>query len=303
MNSAGNQDIGQRSLPKGPLGAFYPGSDTEQPGGIYKLLTLLAGGGGYKPTNSGESMSPIEREQRRLEIEIKKKQLEELNRTDNVPGVPEMFDKLNIPKEQEEDFQVKTTTQNIRGIAVQVPTLERKKTLPASEIKDYNLLSNSHRMMKKNMEFLQEKGLEIGPGLSTRPGAVADILGQTKDSDFNTWKASVGRSFDIYRKWITGAQASYKEINWIAPNYPKATDSKEIFTQKSIDVMKDIEANSTNLLNNFSEGGYAVSKMRKGLMFSGEQIKETKVSGTTENPPQVGQMFNGEKILKVRRIK
>ena len=39
-----------RSLPKGPLGAFYPGSDTEQPGGMYKLLTLLAGAGGYRPS-------------------------------------------------------------------------------------------------------------------------------------------------------------------------------------------------------------------------------------------------------------
>jgi hypothetical protein len=48
-----SQQPGTRSLPKGPLGAFYPGSDTEQPGGIYKLLTLLAGGGGYNPTNEG----------------------------------------------------------------------------------------------------------------------------------------------------------------------------------------------------------------------------------------------------------
>jgi len=39
-----------RSLPQGPLGMFYPGSDTEQPGGMYKLLTLLAGAGGYKPS-------------------------------------------------------------------------------------------------------------------------------------------------------------------------------------------------------------------------------------------------------------
>ena len=38
-----------RREPGGVLGQFSPGSDTEQPGNAYKLLTLLAGGGGYKP--------------------------------------------------------------------------------------------------------------------------------------------------------------------------------------------------------------------------------------------------------------
>ena len=39
---------GERTLPEGIGGLFYPGSDREQPGAIYKVLTLLAGGGGYK---------------------------------------------------------------------------------------------------------------------------------------------------------------------------------------------------------------------------------------------------------------
>ena len=202
---------------------------------------------------------------KKQEMRLKQLQIEELESSNKPLSTEEMFTQMNIPQEQREDYQVKITNENIRGIIKQIPTMERKKTLPATEIKDYNLLSNAHRMMKKNKEFLEEKGLAIGPGLSTRPGAVADILGQMKGSDFNTWKASVGRAFDIYRKWITGAQASYREINWIAPNYPKATDSQEIFTRKSLDVMKDIEENSKNLLNNFSEGGYAVSGIRKNL--------------------------------------
>ena len=45
-----NQPNVARGEQKGFLNQFKPGSDTMQPGDIYKVLTMLAGGGAYKPT-------------------------------------------------------------------------------------------------------------------------------------------------------------------------------------------------------------------------------------------------------------
>ena len=48
-SNAANPNI--RAEQTGVLGAFSPGSDTKQPGTVFKILTLLAGGGGYEPTS------------------------------------------------------------------------------------------------------------------------------------------------------------------------------------------------------------------------------------------------------------
>jgi hypothetical protein len=104
--------------------------------------------------------------------------------------------------------------------------------------------------------------LQIGPGFDTRPGAISDMLGQLKGAEFASLKADIGRNFQSYRKWVTGVAAGYPELNMLAPNYPKMTDANDVFLQKSLDVMKDIERQREILIDHYSKGGYAVSKLR-----------------------------------------
>jgi hypothetical protein len=197
---------------------------------------------------------------RKLEIELKKEQLNQIRQT----GTPATEEELlsNVPEEAREDFVVKPVKQTIRGIVTTVPIVERKKTLGASQLNELGGLENSRQDLGAVVERLKSSGLKIGPGLDTRPGAISDMLGQMKGSEFAALKSDIGRNFQLYRKWATGVAAGYPELNMLAPNYPKMTDNNEVFLKKSLDVMKDIERQREVLLDHYSNGGYAVSKLR-----------------------------------------
>ncbi len=202
----------------------------------------------------------IYEEDRKLEVELKKAQLKQLNDT----GTPATEDELfaNIPEEQKEDYFVKPIQQTIRGIKTTVPIIERKKTLPSKELNDLGELESTTQGLSEIVDILQKKGLQMGPGFSTTRGAISDMLAQTKGPEFAALKAKIGRSFQQYRKWATGVAAGYSELNLLGPNYIKPTDTNEILIQKALDIAGENERNREALLNNFSNGGYAVSKLR-----------------------------------------
>lgn len=233
-----------------------------------------------------------EEQYRQKEIELKDLQIQQLKSGNQPMNPEELFAQSNIPPNEQEDYLIKPVKQTIRGILTTVPIVERKKSLPAKNLDDLANLDNSRQDLNQVVERLKKNGLQLGPGFSTTPGAISDMLGQMKGAEFAGIKADIGRNFQLYRKWATGVAAGYPELNMLAPNYPKATDTNEVFIQKSIDVIKDIERNRNIMLDHFSNGGYAVSKLRN--MDS---------SSTVQSVPKVGETFNGAKVLKVRRIK
>lgn len=210
-----------------------------------------------------KSFPNIDKEAKKVELQIKNKQLEQLNNEGKVSAnEKDVLSNLGIPEEEKDDYIIKTATQTIRGIKTQVPILERKKTLPAKEASDLSNMASTKQDLNKNILYLKDKGLQLGPGFSTTPGAISDVLGQIKGSDFATLKASIGRTFQKYRKWATGVASGYPELNMLAPNYPKATDTNDVFISKTLDVMKDIERNQETTLNYFGDAGYAVGKLK-----------------------------------------
>jgi hypothetical protein len=232
----------------------------------------------------GENENFERQESFRLNNELKRLQIEAINQTGEVPKSEDLL--AGIPEDEVDDYLIKPVKQTIRGMVNTVPILERKKTLPAKQLEDLGAFENTQQDLSAVVERLKSSGLQLGPGFSTRPGAISDMLGQMKGPEFAALKSDIGRNFQTYRKWVTGVAAGYPELNMLAPNYPKATDANDIFIQKSVDVMKDIERNREIMLDHFSKGGYAVSKLRK----------------KTSQVPEVGQMFNGAKVLNVERI-
>lgn len=226
------------------------------------------------------------------ELKIKQKQLQELEREGAVTANDkDTLAQLGIPEEERDDYIIKTATQNIRGIKQQIPILERKKTLPAKEAGDLADMTSTKLDLDKNIQMLQEKGLQLGPGFSTRPGAISDILGQMKGADFATLKSSIGRSFQKYRKWATGVAAGYPELNMLAPNYPKATDTNDVFLSKTLDVMKDIDRNQETTLNYFGDAGFAVSKLKQriGIGTTKQQAQKRTITLPSGKTISIGQ--------------
>lgn len=176
----------------------------------------------------------------------------------------------NIPEQERDDYVIKPVQQKIRGVVTTVPVIERKKTLSASKLEELGGLENSRRDLESVIDRLKKSGLQLGPGFSTPPGVISDMLGQMKGKEFASIKSDIGRNFQLYRKWATGVAAGYPELNMLAPNYPKATDINEVFIQKTLDVMKDIERQKEILLDYYSKGGYAVSQLRNESVKSKE---------------------------------
>jgi hypothetical protein len=167
-----------------------------------------------------------------------------------------------VPEVEREDYVVKPIKQTIRGIVKTVPLLEKKKTLGAAQLNELGGIENTRQDLRSVVDRLAKSGLQIGPGFDTRPGAISDMLGQMKGSEFAALKSDIGRNFQSYRKWVTGVAAGYPELNMLAPNYPKMTYSNEVFIQKSLDVAKDMDRQRNILLDHYGKGGYAVSKLR-----------------------------------------
>ncbi|MDI6732315.1 MAG: hypothetical protein QME16_00080 [Planctomycetota bacterium] len=256
----------------------------------------IAGQGKYQRKATTES------ELKSTELKIKQKQLQALEQSGEVTAnEKDTLAKLGIPEEEKDDYIIKTTTQTIRGIKQQIPTIERKKTLPAKEARDLAEMSSTKQDLDKNMQMLKNEGLQLGPGFSTRPGAISDMLGQMKGAEFATLKSSIGRSFQKYRKWVTGVAAGYPELNMLAPNYPKATDTNEVFLSKTLDVMKDIERNQEITINYFSDAGFAVSKLRKRI--SGQRPEEGNIPSFSSEQEAEASGVKGEVLISGRRAR
>jgi hypothetical protein len=271
----------------------------QQPGILAALLSTLITGNPKTSANldmaklldaqklqGGEEDSVVQ-ESFALNNEIKRRQLAEMDSTGTVPTKEELM--AGIPEGEQEDYLIKPIKQTIRGIVKTVPLLERKKTLPANQLADLGAFDNTRQDLNAVVDRLKTSGLQLGPGFSTRPGAIADMLGQMKGSEFASMKADIGRNFQLYRKSTTGVAAGYPELNMLAPNYPKATDTNDVFIQKSIDVMKDIDRNREILLDHYNNGGYAVSKLKGMSKQSGNYVK----TGRNKQGQRVGMLADG----------
>ena len=271
--------------------------------------TTEAGQGTFEGTPFGmvgrrfKTTPSVEQETKSTELKIKQKQLQQLEAEGRVTADDkDTLNKLGIPENEKDDYIIKTATQTIRGIKSQIPILERKKTLPAKEASDLANMSSTKQDLDKNMQYLISKGLQLGPGFSTRPGAISDILGQMKGAEFATLKASIGRSFQKYRKWVTGVAAGYPELNMLAPNYPKATDTNETFISKTLDVVKDIERNQKTTLNYFSDAGFAVGKLKSRMGQNSQQAQNNISSFRSEQEAEASGV-KGEVIINGRKAR
>jgi hypothetical protein len=114
--------------------------------------------------------------------------------------------------------------------------------------------------------------------------------------EFTTWKASVSRQLEAYLKAAKGVQRGFKEIQYIVPQMPKATDAPDIFISKTLDAMRDVQTNQQLTVETLSNSGYAVSQIKKNLT----PIDPT--GGQTASAPSAGGGWSPEKEARLQEL-
>lgn len=102
--------------------------------------------------------------------------------------------------------------------SVPAPQLEKIQELDSGAVRGKELLAT----FKADPYYKENIG----------PVAGVDIVKSIRDPKFGAFKADVGRWFDEYRKQITGAATTDKELRALKENTPNMTDTPALFQKK-----------------------------------------------------------------------
>lgn len=196
-------------------------------------------------------------------VKLRKKE----NATSAVSLTPEESLTKISQGEDPEDYIPKPMVRKVNNEATEIYLAEKKQKVPAKQLDDLRLLGINASDLSRNLEMKKIKGIDTGPSIINRPGVIADIIGNLQGKkDLLSFKAEVDKAFQKYRKETTGVQAGYKELNWLAPDFPKVTDEDAVFIQKSEDAINTVKINQEMFLDYLKDNGYAVGKLRKSIL-------------------------------------
>jgi hypothetical protein len=229
----------------------------------------------------------------------------------NAPATTEQAAIEQIPKtDTPEDYNIKVETRSVRGIPQSIYRPEKKNVVSAAQQKELYTIRQTRMLLERNLEQLQsnpEFMKFIGPGLVTRPGAFADIAAQFGGApkNFVTFKADVDKAFQKYRKEVTGVQAGYAELQWLAPDLPKTTDTSANFIAKTNSSIEQLKKSEEELINLWSNSGLASGKLRENINSSYTKPQKQNVQLDEETALSIleevgGDRNEAEKIARER---
>lgn len=205
-----------------------------------------------------------------------------------------------------EDYITKVETRSVRGIPQTIYRPERKAKVPREDLSLIKDLDVNISDLESNLQFLKDNPQVkefLGPGLVQRPGAFADIAAQLGASpkDFPTFKAKSDLAFQKYRKWITGVQAGYPELQWIVVDYPKPTDVPEVYLSKANSAIEGMRRNKEIYLDYLSKNNYATGNLKSMRTNQSSTNNSTKAILDETTALEIMREANGDKN-EARRI-
>jgi hypothetical protein len=105
-------------------------------------------------------------------------------------------------------------------------------------------------------------------------GRAPDTLTQYTNPEFNNYKAELGRWFDTYRKNITGAQASEKEMALLQKNQPTVKDTPEVLKLKMQTILGLGEQVRQKHLSNLGKAGRDVTQFVNDTPAASTQVND-----------------------------
>ncbi len=175
-------------------------------------------------------------------------------------------------KLDERDYITTTETRNVRGIPMQMEVRKPKQILPGNLEKSFVAISRTENSLKRNLNMLEENKDDFSKRMTPfnpqahRGGSLIGGIGELtikldpSSSKFATFKAETDKTFQEFRKETTGAQAALKELGWLSPDYPEATDNPELYIAKAKEAMVRIQE-AKELLKKVWSPSYRVSHL------------------------------------------
>lgn len=106
------------------------------------------------------------------------------------------------------------------------------ETTIKDQLSEIEQLSKANTNVKLLSENYDEISNVLGPKFTSAP--IFRVLAKfTDDETANAFLGSIGQTFDLYRKIITGVQAGEKEIKLLQENVPSKYDNPKSFLTKS----------------------------------------------------------------------
>ena len=181
-----------------------------------------------------------------------------------------------------------------------------KKTIPATSLNKIQLFDQES---VEGQDILSK--IEGNPELvGVTRGTLSGLQGLV-DPEFGDFKAQVGRWFDAYRKRITGAQASEKEIALLQENVPNVSDTTALFKRKMQTILRIGETVRARQLDTLDKLGFEVDALKKTTtenmiqQFEFEDPEMQAASNELKTNPNLtpDQRTKIERILKKQRRK
>lgn len=227
--------------------------------------------------------APLEQEKLKQETDLLKNQSEMYKKFASGNQITDDFGNVTssaIPKDADpNDYIQEPTTRSFKGVPVTINVPKLKPPVQSKDFEDFKSLQTVGLELKQNIEQLTKNKEEfsklMGPLKleAQRPGGFLGDIGNlmlkmSKDpnkAEFAVFKAETDKAFQKFRKETTGAQAALKELGWIAPDLPEATDSPELYARKADVALRKMDEAQNMLLDMYSQRGFRTGELRKGL--------------------------------------
>lgn len=174
----------------------------------------------------------------------------------------------------EEDYILNPTVTRYKGQMRVENAPQLKPPLDPKATSELGAFRRTRQNLNNNLGLIN-KGVEqrMSPfsySASRLPGSTMvlraqGMMGDKTANDFATFKAETDKVFQQFRKETTGAQAALKELGWLEPDYPMPSDPPDLYRQKAKEAMKRLEEGENLLLDLYSQRGFRVGEIRKGM--------------------------------------
>lgn len=160
-----------------------------------------------------------------------------------VGGQNQTFTKLTQPQDEKQRLQL----EKLKDDAIKRQRFDKKTTQNISETLD----------VIDNLEGLKTKAKQFDNQLNPLAGRFPNIVKQYAFSpEYIGFESEIGAVFDKYRKAVTGAQASEKELQILKKRFPSETDRLQNFVSKA----NERQRNAKNKILNLVISEYAQGK-------------------------------------------
>ena len=178
-----------------------------------------------------------------------------------------------IGEEHPEDYVQEPTIKSMMGIPIQMNETKLKKPMQEGPMSLIRSGRDTHSAMQRNMGMItptieKQMGWQHpsawGGAIGNSVVNLRSALGDGNAKDFAAFKSQSDIAFSKFRKFVTGVQAAYPEIQMLTPVYPQPTDTPEVYTAKAEKLLEQAQQIEQMILDSESQRGYRTGELRAG---------------------------------------